>query len=89
MLHLSLPIQLIDLFNFIIIILVVLVSFGVSRQAIKYPNESWTWRSVKEIFLEPYFMVRILTGLPASVSFPFEDLRRSLRWLDRSSMPGK
>ncbi|CAF1499010.1 unnamed protein product [Rotaria sp. Silwood1] len=49
--------NLIDLFNFIIIILIVLVSFGVSRQAIKYPNESWTWRSVKEIFLEPYFMI--------------------------------
>ncbi|CAF3698093.1 unnamed protein product [Adineta steineri] len=49
--------NLIDLFNFIIIILVVMVSFGVSRQAIKYPNELWSWRSVKEIFLEPYFMI--------------------------------
>ncbi|CAF4628555.1 unnamed protein product [Rotaria socialis] len=49
--------NLIDLFNFIIIILIVLVSFGVSRQAIKFPNESWSWRSVKEIFLEPYFMI--------------------------------
>ncbi|CAF4273024.1 unnamed protein product, partial [Adineta steineri] len=38
--------NLIDLFNFIIIILVVMVSFGVSRQAIKYPNELWSWRSV-------------------------------------------
>jgi hypothetical protein len=34
-----------------------MVSFGVSRQAIKFPNESWSWKSVKEIFLEPYFMV--------------------------------
>ena len=34
------------------------MSFGVSRQAIKYPNEDWSWHSVKEIFLEPYFMVR-------------------------------
>jgi len=33
------------------------MSFGVSRQAIKYPNEDWNWHSVKEIFLEPYFMV--------------------------------
>ena len=63
-----LSIQLIDLFNFIIIILVVLVSFGVSRQAIKYPNESWTWRSVKEIFIEPYFMVSTLTGSLPSAS---------------------
>lgn len=33
------------------------MSFGVSRQAIKYPNQDWSWHSVKEIFLEPYFMV--------------------------------
>ncbi|CAF1143570.1 unnamed protein product [Adineta ricciae] len=49
--------NLLDLLKFIIIILVVMVSFGVSRQAIKYPNELWSWRSVKEIFLEPYFMI--------------------------------
>ncbi|CAF0737337.1 unnamed protein product [Didymodactylos carnosus] len=49
--------NLIDLFNFIIIILVVLMSFGVSRQAIRYPNRSWTWDSVKQIFIEPYFMI--------------------------------
>jgi len=41
----------------IVIVLIVLMSFGVSRQAIKYPNEEWSWHSVKEIFLEPYFMV--------------------------------
>lgn len=34
------------------------MSFGVSRQAIKYPNQDWSWDSVKEIFLEPYFMVK-------------------------------
>ncbi len=41
----------------IVIVLIVLMSFGVSRQAIKYPNEDWSWQSVKKIFLEPYFMV--------------------------------
>jgi len=41
----------------IVIVLIVLMSFGVSRQAIKYPNQDWSWHSVKEIFLEPYFMV--------------------------------
>jgi hypothetical protein len=34
------------------------MSFGVSRQAIKFPNADWSWHSVKEIFLEPYFMVK-------------------------------
>ncbi len=42
----------------IVIVLIVLMSFGVSRQAIKYPDQDWSWHSVKEIFLEPYFMVR-------------------------------
>lgn len=34
-----------------------LMSFGVSRQAIKFPNEDFDWNSVKKIFLEPYFML--------------------------------
>lgn len=37
-----------------------MVSFGVSRQAIKFPHAEWSWNSVKEIFLEPYFMVRFI-----------------------------
>jgi hypothetical protein len=37
------------------------MSFGVSRQAIKYPDADWSWHSVKEIFLEPYFMVKIFS----------------------------
>lgn len=40
-----------------------MVSFGVSRQAIKYPNEPWAWKSVKEIFLEPYFMVNYFLAI--------------------------
>ena len=31
--------------------------FGLSRQAIKYPNEEFRWELVKGIFLEPYFML--------------------------------
>ncbi|UJR35885.1 hypothetical protein I4U23_028628 [Adineta vaga] len=49
--------NIIDLLRLIVIVLIVLMSFGVSRQAIKYPNEDWKWDSVKEIFLEPYFMI--------------------------------
>jgi transient receptor potential cation channel subfamily M protein 3 len=49
--------KLIDLFNFIVILLIVLMSFGLSRQAIKFPNEEFDWSLVKQIFLEPYFML--------------------------------
>lgn len=31
--------------------------FGLSRQAIKFPNEEFRWELVKGIFLEPYFML--------------------------------
>lgn len=31
--------------------------FGLSRQAIKFPNEDFKWELVKNIFLEPYFML--------------------------------
>jgi transient receptor potential cation channel subfamily M protein 3 len=31
--------------------------FGLSRQAIKYPNEEFRLELVKKIFLEPYFML--------------------------------
>ncbi len=31
--------------------------FGLSRQAIKFPNEDFEWDLVKKIFLEPYFML--------------------------------
>ncbi|CAF3942154.1 unnamed protein product, partial [Rotaria sp. Silwood1] len=49
--------NIIDLFRLIVIVLIVLMSFGVSRQAIKNPDMDWSWHSVKEIFLEPYFMI--------------------------------
>ena len=47
----------VDLFNFVVVLLIVLMSFGASRQAIKYPNLDFSWTSVKNIFLEPYFML--------------------------------
>lgn len=42
---------------FIVILLVVLMSFGVARQAITYPNEEPDWSLAKHIFLKPYFML--------------------------------
>ena len=49
--------MLIDLFNFVVILVILLCSFGLSRQAIKFPNEDFSWGLVKAIFLEPYFML--------------------------------
>lgn len=39
------------------ILLIVLMSFGVVRQSITYPNENWHWQSVRNIFYKPYFML--------------------------------
>jgi hypothetical protein len=35
-----------NMLYFIVLLLVVLVSFGVCNQSIKYPNEDWDWRQV-------------------------------------------
>lgn len=43
--------------NFVVILMIILLCFGLSRQAIKYPNEEFRWSLVKQIFLEPYFML--------------------------------
>ncbi len=42
---------------FIVILLVVLMSFGVSRQGIRFPNEQPHWGLARDIFLKPYFMI--------------------------------
>ncbi|XP_077989060.1 transient receptor potential cation channel subfamily M member 3-like [Glandiceps talaboti] len=47
----------IDMLYICVILTVILMSFGVARQAIKHPNEQFYWTSVKKIFLEPYFML--------------------------------
>ena len=46
-----------DMIYFIVILLVVLMSFGVSRQAIRFPDEEPKWSLAKDIFLMPYFMI--------------------------------
>ena len=46
-----------NMLYFIVLILVVLVSFGVCNQSIKYPNEDWDWRLLRHVFYQPYFML--------------------------------
>uniref|UniRef100_A0A8C5WV12 Transient receptor potential cation channel subfamily M member 1 n=1 Tax=Laticauda laticaudata TaxID=8630 RepID=A0A8C5WV12_LATLA len=49
--------MMIDMLYFVVIMLVVLMSFGVARQAILHPNEEPTWRLARNIFYMPYWMI--------------------------------
>ena len=49
--------QVVDMLTFIVILLIVLLSFGVARQAILNPYEEPSWRLARDIFLKPYFML--------------------------------
>ena len=49
--------QVMDMLDFLVILLIVLMSFGVARQAIRNPHPERSWHIVKDIFLEPYFML--------------------------------
>ncbi|XP_074513194.1 transient receptor potential cation channel subfamily M member 1a [Sebastes fasciatus] len=49
--------MMIDMLYFVVIMLVVLMSFGVARQAILHPDEEPTWRLAKNIFYMPYWMI--------------------------------
>lgn len=51
------PRQMIDMMYFVIIMLVVLMSFGVARQAILNPNEDPSWMLARNIFFMPYWMI--------------------------------
>uniref|UniRef100_A0A0K0F7B4 LSDAT_euk domain-containing protein n=1 Tax=Strongyloides venezuelensis TaxID=75913 RepID=A0A0K0F7B4_STRVS len=43
---------------YIVVMLVVsLLSFGLARQSITFPNEDWNWILVRNIFYKPYFML--------------------------------
>lgn len=59
--HVSPPLsilrQMIDMMYFVIIMLVVLMSFGVARQAILNPNEDPSWMLARNIFFMPYWMI--------------------------------
>ncbi|XP_034629172.1 transient receptor potential cation channel subfamily M member 3 isoform X1 [Trachemys scripta elegans] len=49
--------MMIDMMYFVIIMLVVLMSFGVARQSILFPNEEPSWKLAKNIFYMPYWMI--------------------------------
>ncbi|XP_018398032.1 PREDICTED: transient receptor potential cation channel trpm [Cyphomyrmex costatus] len=46
-----------NMIYFVVLLLVVLMSFGVARQAILNPNADPKWRILRDIFMEPYFML--------------------------------
>ncbi|XP_052873774.1 transient receptor potential cation channel trpm [Anopheles cruzii] len=46
-----------NMIYFVVLLLVVLMSFGVSRQAILFPNNDASWRLVREVYYQPYFML--------------------------------
>ncbi|XP_056379059.1 transient receptor potential cation channel subfamily M member 3 isoform X9 [Hyla sarda] len=49
--------MMIDMMYFVIIMLVVLMSFGVARQSILFPSEEASWKLAKNIFYMPYWMI--------------------------------
>uniref|UniRef100_A0A673FR79 Transient receptor potential cation channel, subfamily M, member 1b n=1 Tax=Sinocyclocheilus rhinocerous TaxID=307959 RepID=A0A673FR79_9TELE len=49
--------MMINMLYFVVIMLVVLMSFGVARQAILHPDEEPTWRLASNIFYMPYWMI--------------------------------
>ena len=46
-----------NMIYFVVLLLVVLMSFGVSRQSILNPNKDADWRLVRDVFFQPYFML--------------------------------
>ncbi|XP_023311043.1 transient receptor potential cation channel trpm isoform X3 [Anoplophora glabripennis] len=46
-----------NMIYFVVLLLIVLMSFGVSRQAILSPDKEASWTIVRDVFLEPYFML--------------------------------
>ncbi|XP_072379429.1 transient receptor potential cation channel trpm isoform X4 [Diabrotica undecimpunctata] len=46
-----------NMIYFIVLLLIILMSFGVSRQAILYPEQDPSWRIARDVFFEPYFML--------------------------------
>ena len=43
--------------NFVVILLIVLMAFGVVRQSVTFPNEEPSLTLAKHVFLKPYFML--------------------------------
>ncbi|XP_049817373.1 transient receptor potential cation channel trpm isoform X2 [Aethina tumida] len=46
-----------NMIYFVVLLLIVLMSFGVARQAILFPDTEPNWGIARDVFLEPYFML--------------------------------
>ncbi|CAO1309963.1 unnamed protein product [Diamesa hyperborea] len=46
-----------NMIYFVVLLAVVLMSFGVCRQAILFPNKEPSWRVVRDVYYQPYFML--------------------------------
>ena len=42
---------------FVVILVIIMMSFGILRQGISYPNEEARLSLIKDVFLKPYFMI--------------------------------
>lgn len=42
---------------FVVLLLVILMSYGVARQSILHPQETASWGLIKNIFFMPYWMI--------------------------------
>ncbi|CAG9531100.1 unnamed protein product [Cercopithifilaria johnstoni] len=49
--------MIVNMMYILVLLLVTLMSFGISRQAITYPHEKWQWLLIRNIFYKPYFML--------------------------------
>ncbi|XP_014671784.1 PREDICTED: transient receptor potential cation channel trpm-like [Priapulus caudatus] len=47
----------VDMCVFVVIMCVVLMSFGVVRQAIRYPDSPPSWTLARDVFYQPYWMI--------------------------------
>ncbi|XP_055380249.1 transient receptor potential cation channel trpm isoform X3 [Condylostylus longicornis] len=46
-----------NMIYFVVLLLVVLMSFGISRQAILFPNKPPSWKLLRDVYFQPYFML--------------------------------
>ncbi|KAM3721127.1 Transient receptor potential channel [Dirofilaria immitis] len=49
--------MIVNMMYILALLLVTLMSFGISRQAITNPHEKWQWVLIRNIFYKPYFML--------------------------------
>lgn len=45
------------MFYIVVIMIIVLLSYGVPRKAILYPNEEPSWVLAKDVIFQPYWMM--------------------------------